>query len=177
LAKYYEEHGNPRAALDVWRRQFEEVPDFETYQKLQRLGEQVGNWNSLRSVLLDKLDPRRYATLLARVALDERNVAQALRIASRPGAFLIAETLLQVAQAAEAEHPQAALEIYRTQAERSISHRSRTSYAIAAGHLQRVRDLHRRLGEDKIWQGYITRLRQEHRRLRALQEELDRVGL
>jgi hypothetical protein len=48
---------------------------------------------------------------------------------------------------------------------------------MAADLLTRVRDLHRRLGEESTWQATITHLREEHRRLRALKEELDRAGL
>jgi len=40
-----------------------------------------------------------------------------------------------------------------------------------------VREMHRRLGEEGLWQLYLTRLRKEHRRLRPLQEELGRAGL
>lgn len=84
---------------------------------------------------------------------------------------------IRVAQAAEADHPRAALEIYRARAERAIAARGRGNYQVAAEHLLRVRALHRRLREEATWDSYIAHLREEHRRLRALQEELDRAGL
>jgi uncharacterized Zn finger protein len=113
---------------------------------------------------------------LITIALDEGDVARVLSIVSRPGVYCDLGTLLRVAQAAEAEHPRAALKIY-DRAERAITGRSRAGYAVAAEHLARVRELHRRLGEESLWQEYIVRLRNEHRRLRALKEELDRAGL
>ena len=100
-----------------------------------------------------------------------------LTIVSHPGALLTSEALIRVAQAAEADHPHAALEIYRSRAERAIAARGRASYQIAAEHLLRVRALHRRLGEEVTWNRYIAHLREDHRRLRALREELDIAGL
>ncbi len=177
LARHYEERGNPSAALDLWRREFEESPQLETYHELQRLGKKLGTWERLRSTLLDSLEPQRHATLLIDVALEEGNVARALEIVSQPRGWVGLERLMRVAQAAERDHPRAALEIYRSQAEQAIHSRNRPSYALAAEYLGRVRDLHRRLGEESTWRAYITRLREEHRRLWALKEELDRVGL
>jgi tetratricopeptide (TPR) repeat protein len=177
LARHFEEHGDAQAALDMWRRQFEESPRFETYQDLRRLATQTGGWDQLRSTLLGNLDTPRYATLLIDIALDEGNIDRALEIASQPGALMRAETQMRVAQAAEADHPRAAIEIYRSRAERAIAARGRGNYVTAAELLLRVRDLYRRLGEESTWQGYITRLREAHTRLWALKEELDRAGL
>jgi uncharacterized Zn finger protein len=104
-------------------------------------------------------------------------VAWAIEIVSRPGAFLGQDGRIRVARAAEADHPKAAAGLYRAEAERLIAAQGRANYVVATEHLLRVRDLHRRLGEEAAWTVYVARLRQEHRRLRALREELDRVGL
>ncbi len=177
LARYFEEHGDQEAALELWRRQFAEWPRFETYQELRQLAGELGTWETLRPTLLKALDPQRQASLLLQIALEEGEVAWALEIIARPGARLSDNDLIRVAQAAEPDHPRAALEIYRRRAERAIAARGRGSYQIAAGHLLRVRDLYHRLGEDAAWEAYIAHLRQEHRRLRALQDELNKAGL
>jgi uncharacterized Zn finger protein len=177
LARHFEEQGDQAAALELWYRRFEESPGFETYQELRRLGGELGTWESLRATLLEALDPVRQASLLLNIALDEEDVAWALEIVSHPGALFTPEALIRVAQAAEAEHPHAALEIHRSRAERAIAARGRARYQVAAEHLLRVRALHSRLSEEANWNTYITHLREEHRRLRALQEELDRAGL
>jgi uncharacterized Zn finger protein len=177
LARYFEEHGDQEAALDLWRRQFAERPWLETYQELRRLAGELGTWETLRPALLKTLDPQRQASLLLQIALDEGDVAWALEIISRPGALFSANALIRVAQAAEPDHPRAALEIYRRRAERAIAARGRGNYQTAAGHLLRVRDLYRRLGEDATWETYIAHLRQEHHRLPALQDELNKAGL
>ncbi len=177
LARYFEEHGDQEAALELWRRQFAEWPWLETYQELRRLAGELGTWETLRPALLKTLDPQRQSSLLLQIALDEGDVAWALEIISRPGALFSADALIRVAQAAEPDHPRAALEIYRQRAERAIAARGRANYQTAAGHLLRVRDLYHRLGEDAAWETYIAHLRQEHQRLPALQDELNKAGL
>jgi uncharacterized Zn finger protein len=177
LARHFEEQGDAQAALDMWRRQFEGSPRFETYQDLRRLGNQTGVWGRLQPALLGNLDAQRYATLLIDVALDEGNVDRALEILSQPGALVTTDTQMRVAQAAGSDHPHAALEIYRSCAERAIAARGRVNYVTAAELLLRVRDLYERLGEESTWQRYITRLREAHTRFWALKEELDRAGL
>ncbi|MBN1656956.1 MAG: hypothetical protein JXA93_01070 [Anaerolineae bacterium] len=177
LAAHYEEHGDLEAALALRQHQFEKEPRHEIYLTLQRLGQQTGVWEQLRPSLLARLDPHRHASLLITIALDEGDVARALDLVSQPRVYCDPGTLVRVAQAAEVEHPLAALKIYYDQAERAIAGRSRAAYAVAAERLARVRDLHRQLGEESLWQEYIARLRNEHRRLRALKEELDRAGL
>jgi uncharacterized Zn finger protein len=134
-----------------------------------------------QAYLLLKLDRIEEAVEIARQHFAGRpglvlDFANRLEIVSQPRAWLSAETLVRVAQAAEATHPRAALEIYRSQAEQAIRGKNRASYVLAAESLGRVQELHRRLGEG-IWQAYVTRLREEHRRLRALKEELDRARL
>ncbi len=177
LARYFEEHGDRPAALDARRRQFEESPELETYRELRRLAGELGTWPSLRPALLNMLDPIRQARLLLDIALDEGDVAWGLEIASRRGVWLGREAYSRLAQAAEADHPRAALEIYRSLAEQTIAARDRGNYRAAAGHLLRVRELYRGLDEEAAWQTYIAGLREGNRRLRALREELDRVGL
>jgi len=177
LARYFEGHGDQEAALELWRRQFTEWPRFETYQELRRLAGELGIWETLRPALLKTLDPQHQVSLLLQIALDEGDVAWALEIIARPGARLSANELIRVAQAAEPDHPRAALEIYRRRAERAIAARGRGNYQTAAGPLSRVCDLYHRLGEDAAWETYIAHLRQEHRRLPALQDELSKAGL
>ncbi|HBY99399.1 MAG TPA: hypothetical protein DEP84_36590 [Chloroflexi bacterium] len=173
LARHFEQHGDRQAALDLWRRQFEASPALQTYQTVQELG----IWEQLRPALLAALDPVRDAALLLDISLAEGDVARALEIARQPGAWIDSPHSLRLAQAAAADHPRAALDMYRRFAERAIAARSRGNYQIAAGYLQQVRDLQRRLGETADWEAYIAHLRQEHRRLRALQEELERARL
>ncbi len=87
------------------------------------------------------------------------------------------ELSIRVAQAAEESRPRAALQLYAQEAESLIRARGRSNYATAAAYLIRVCELYRRLGEPGAWDAYIAALREDNRRLRALKEELARVGL
>lgn len=177
LARHFEKHGHQEAALDIWRRQFGDFPGFDTYRELRRLATDLGIWETLRPALLAELDPKRHASLLLEIALDEKDVARALEIAATPGTWLDIDQFVRVAEAAEGEYPLKALEIYRRLAERAIAARSRANYQVAAGYLRRVRELYRRLDEEEAWEAYIARLREENKRLRALQDELNKAGL
>ena len=85
--------------------------------------------------------------------------------------------LIGIAQAAEKTRPQESVRIYQDAAQRLIKLRGRDNYVTAATYLARVRKLYQRLGEDKTWQALIADIRQQNSSLRALKEELGKVGL
>jgi uncharacterized Zn finger protein len=85
--------------------------------------------------------------------------------------------VLAVAHAAEAERPQAAVDLYVQATTRLIDSRGRGNYVEAAQVLARVRTLLLRLNEMVRWTELIAQIRQENRRLRALQDELNRAKL
>jgi uncharacterized Zn finger protein len=177
LARHFEKCGDQEAVLDIWRRQFRDLPGFDTYRELRRLAADLGVWETLRPKLLAELDPKRHTSLLLEIALDEKEVARALEIVATPGVWLDIDQFERVAEAAEAEYPLKALEIYQQLAERAIAARGRANYQAATDYLKRVRELHRRLGEDKTWEAYISQLREENKRLWALQDKLDKAKL
>ncbi|MGD2178197.1 MAG: hypothetical protein PVG71_10285 [Anaerolineae bacterium] len=80
-------------------------------------------------------------------------------------------------RAAEQERPREAIRLYADAVNELIAARGRQNYATAATYLTRVRDLYRRLGEAPTWETYIARLLENNRRLRALRDELNKVGL
>ena len=82
-----------------------------------------------------------------------------------------------MAQAASETHPHAAVDIYLQQAEILIEGRGRENYRRACDCLTRVRDIHRKLGEEPAWNDLIVGMRERHRRLPALREELESSGL
>jgi len=84
---------------------------------------------------------------------------------------------MRVAQAAETNHPQAALDIYRRRAEALINMRGRDNYHAAAELLGRARKLYQQKDENPVWQENIASLREELSRLPALQDELNQAGL
>ena len=82
-----------------------------------------------------------------------------------------------VAAAAEASRPQAAIDIYQQQTDGLIGLRTRGHYRDACRLLGRMRSLYQGLEEEALWATYIRRLSERHHNLRALKDELAAAGL
>jgi uncharacterized Zn finger protein len=177
LAQYAEKKGELSAALDWLQQHFQESPQFKTYQALRELANQLGQWDQLRRKLVAELQDKKLWSVLLEIALDEGDVARALGLLPHIQTWHKDEYEMRVAQAAESDFPQAALDIYRQRVENLITWRGRENYRAAAGLLVRVRNLYRRQKDQATWEGYITDLRQEYRRLPAFQDELNQAGL
>ena len=119
--------------------------------------------------------------MLTEIYLKEGLVDQALasvkRVVSGMWGIYHSPLSIRVAQAAESRRPQESIRIYMEAAKQLIRARERDSYTTAANYLARVRKLYQRLGEDKTWQALIADIRQQNSSLRALKEELNKVGL
>ena len=84
---------------------------------------------------------------LIEIALDEGNAARALELLPRVERHAWRDYKQEVAEAAEKDHPQEALALYREMAERAIAERHRGAYQQAAQHLKRVKALSKRLAK------------------------------
>ncbi len=178
LAQHAEKSGDLSGAIQWWRQSLQQTPSLQSYQTIRDLAQRLGAWPETRRELLSELEARKLGHILLEIALDEGEVARALELLSqsRSGWHGI-NYELRVAQAAEAEYPQAALEIYRRRAEQLIAAHGRDNYRSAAELLSRARDIYRRQNAESTWQSYITALRQNNRRLPALQDEFKKAGL
>ena len=179
LKERYRERGELAEALDLASRLLERRPNLAGYLEVRDLSRALGVWQESRLKLLDRWTAAGEYGLLTDVYLEEGEVDLALRSVNRrrPGSFYDVDQLIRVAQAASETHPQAALDIYRQQAESLIEARGRDNYRQASAYLTRVRDLYRRLSQESVWAEIIAGLRERHRRLPALREELSNAGL
>lgn len=174
----YLAEGDRAAALDMAERVFRTRPTLDGYRELRELAGGLGRWEALRPQVLSFLRDQVQIALLLRVHLLEGEIDGALALLDASRSSLYEPGIeLEVARAAEATHPRAALAIYRGYAQRYIDQRSRDNYAEASRLLARVRSLHEALGETDEWARYIADLRDRHRTLRALKEELVAAGL
>ena len=180
LENYYRSNGRDSAALAFAERVFRLRPSLDKYKELRELAKRLGGWDTLRPDLLAFLGETRNPVLLVRIYLEEGQIDNALEVLEswqQRNYFIGGEVRIEVARAAEESRPRAALEIYRRFAEILIKQRGRGNYATAGELLSRVRDLHRRLGEEADWRNYVGDLRERNRSLRALKEELAAAGL
>jgi uncharacterized Zn finger protein len=182
LKKRAIEHKDPAAALELAEKIFRAQPSLERYKEIRKLAKKGGRWDELRPRLLGFLKEKGHAYVLIPVYLEEGEIDRALEAVKpgRPAAYGYGYgygMALDVAKAAEKTRPEAALEIYRRQAEGLINQRGRGAYQQACTFLKKVRALYRRLDKDEDWTRYVGRLREQHRSLRALQEELTKAKL
>ena len=179
LKERYRERGELAEALALAGRLLERRPHLAGYQEVRELSQALGVWQESRQQLLDRWSAAGEYGLLTDVYLEEGEVDLALRSVNRrrPGFLHGVDQLIRVAQAASETHPQAALDIYRQQAESLIEARGRDNYRQACAYLTRVQDLYQQLSRESEWIGFIAGLRERHRRLPALKEELSNAGL
>jgi uncharacterized Zn finger protein len=177
LAHHAEQQGDRTLALEHWRQHFRESPRLETYQQIQGVAEPLGQWASIHQEMLAQLETNEMWHLLLAIALDEGDVVRALDLLPCLKGWYAGDYEIKVAQAAEADYPQAALDIYCRHVQRLIDARGRGNYQSAAELLSHVRALCLGQGTSADWEQYIADLREQHRRLPALQDELNQAGL
>jgi len=187
LKQYYQTRNDHATELEIADTMFRKYPNLADYKEIRDLARQLGRWETLRPELLDFLEKAQNNTLLIEIALNEGEIDKALELVKAEqqkrttgyGSYYYRyyDMSIRVAQAAEETRPREAIELYRQQAEGLIAQRGRQNYQAACKHLARMRTLYERLGENEIWTNYIARLREENRSLRALKEELAKVGL
>lgn len=168
--------GDKAGALELVLEAFRSQPSMERYKEARKLASALSRWKAVvRPELMQLVSEDRYVNFRVRLHILEGELGPALAAVSR---MHVGNGLqLEVARAAEEKRPKAALGLYRNAAEHLIALRGRKRYRAACGHLESVRDLHARLGEQEAWLSYVANLRAENRQLRALREELDRARL
>lgn len=186
LKRYYLSRNDKAKGLEIAVELFrKQSPALAYYQEIRLLAKVLNRWNDLRPLLIEQLKEAKQTYLLIQIALDEKDVEEALALlktiqnnvvgygSSYGGSGLD----IEVARAAEENFPRNALEIYQNRIDRLINLRGRESYQQAAQYLVRVRDLYNKISESERWTTYITSLREKNRALRALKEEMQAAGL
>ncbi len=176
LAKYYRQHGTLQEAVEAQQGVFLNSPSVESFKTLREVSQKAKNWDEVRAGVLDELEGKKRFDALIEIALYEGDVARALeRLPLVKGGWHDYKS--EVAQAAEKDHPEAAIAIYQEMAERTIENRHRSSYQQAVAHLKRAKKLYGRLGTEGAWAAYLQALRARYPTLRAFQEELQKARL
>lgn len=177
LVKYHREYGDSQAALE-WQKQLcLASPSLTHYETLKDLAHRVGDWEQLRSHILETLESKNQIGILIDIALSEENIERALDLLPKLSAWSRATYVLNVAKAAEKKMPKAAIALYQQMVEQYIAQRNRSSYQVAAQHLKQVKALYEKLNAPSDWSVYIKHLRSQYPTLRALQDELNKAKL
>ena len=179
------ERNDLAGALPLEEQLFWQTPNTATYQKLKDRAQALDRWESLRPEVLTRLEREKKYGLLTEIYLLENEVGLALDtlpLAQKQGPYwgysLMSEGLsIQVARAAEVSYPSEAIDLYMDRVKRLIDSRGRENYATAAKYLLRVRELYQGLKAVQTWEKLIADIYENYRQLRALKEELAKVGL
>jgi uncharacterized Zn finger protein len=186
LKQYAQDHNDPQQALALAETLFWAQPSLAGYQELQTLGQPLQRWTTLREDILQRLkEDQRYSSLRIEIYLGEGEVKLALETLAEAessrtpgwGWYGAKPMRVRVAEAAEKEFPYQAIDIYMQVVFDLVGARGRQNYTSAATYLLRVRDLYRRLGDPARFTSLVQNLRDANKRLRALNEELKKVGL
>lgn len=138
---------------------------------------ELGRLEEVRADALSALKREKKTGALVEIALDEGDVAGALELLPCAGRHGRPDYRQEVAEAAEKDHPQEALALYREMSGSAIGERPRGSYQKAAQHLKRARALYERLGARDDWDAHLRELRARYANLPALQDELRKARL
>lgn len=182
LRDYAATHDDPEAALDLSRQLFWTRPSVDRYGRVRDTAQALGQWTEERTGILNRLNEAGQYDLLTRLHLSDGNVNQALQTVHQAersswyGGF--SNLKVDVARAAEADHPERAADLYLDLAGDLIDQRGRKNYARAAEHLTRIKHIyHDVMNDPSAWSELIAMIRDEYSNLPALQDELDKAEL
>jgi len=177
LAKYYRRHGPPQKALEWQRKVFQRQPTVGSFKALCEAGRKLDRLEEVRVESLSALERERKFGALVEIALEEGDVARALKLLPRADGRGRRERREAVAGAAEKDYPREALALYLEMAEESIAERHRNAYQKAARHLKRAKALRKKLGDEGGWDAYLRDLRARYANLPAMQDEMRKARL
>jgi uncharacterized Zn finger protein len=188
MLNHADRHDDAERALDLAEQLLWLRPSAGGFARVKEYAQTLGRWDTVRSQLLDRLHQDDQHGVLTRIYLNEGDVAEALetlrqqRAEGTPsGPFWSARSvpalMVEVAEAAEEEHPREAIRLYRERAEALIDQRGRGNYAEAARYLQRVKALHEQLDEMEAWTTLIEEVRDQDPHLPAMTDEFNKAGL
>jgi uncharacterized Zn finger protein len=176
LATYYRQYGTPQEAVEAQQRVLLAAPSVEAFKTLRQVSRKIGTWEQVRASVLDALQRQKHFGALVAIALHESDVTRALELLPRVSGGWH-DYKWEVAQAAEKEHPHAAITLYQELAERAIAQRSRGAYQQATTYLKRAKQLYGRPEAPADWEAYVQALRTRYPTLRALHDELRKAQL
>ena len=197
LEGQYTQYGMHDKALEAALTRFKNNPTDSTYESVKRAaqlkGLPPGSWAEVRPSLLATLRSKEQWAALVHIHLTEGEVADAIDAFDkyesphrRPAPPIYSgyypslprgDLAMRVAEAAEKDYPARSRAVYKRRAEEAIGYRGRDNYQRAAVFLARVKKLYQQEGKEGEWQTYIDDLRAQNKSLRALKEELDKLGL
>jgi uncharacterized Zn finger protein len=186
--EYHRRKRHDEAMALIWG-QYVGRPYLETYQKLKRHADRIGQWADWRGRALSAVRQAIAATKqrsarerwalavrtdhseLVRIFLWEKDLDAAWSEAKAAGCA--SDLWLDLAAKREKDHPEDALEAYRGQVEPMLAQKNNDAYRQAIGLLRKVRGLLVRLSRESEFAEYLSALRLAHKPKRNFMKLLD----
>jgi uncharacterized Zn finger protein len=184
LINLYQRQGNREAEFGWQLKRMQSEPSINHYIELQTASAAVGNWEIVRSQILEQLKQQQAYDVLTLAYLHDEawDLAwETLDKATTPQHhdpyWPMYRLDFTVAEKSRHVRPERAIPLYVKYARAEIDLRNRSNYARAAQLLQEVRTLYQQVNDDEGWQQFMADLRTEFKQLPALQDELNKAGL
>jgi uncharacterized Zn finger protein len=172
LVKYYDEQGDPKAALKFAEAGLVKRPWLQNYQRIQQMAESINSWTKVRSRLLKQLTENKRWNTLMEIAIYEQDAERALKLLKHLPTSQQSSVKLRIAQISE---PKGAIALYEELMQMAIERKNRSAYQEAIQYLQSIQKLQKLPKTSKNWKQYIQHIRDQYPTLKALHSELDRL--
>ncbi len=171
-------HGDEAVAL-MWKA-FHEQPELESFQRLRRVAERTGEWETWRPRALERVRgaykyPEAAGTTLVSIHAWETEFDAAWAAAHELGCerYMLSE----LAKRTEDTHPEEALVALKAEVTEVLQIAGRHNYALAIGLLRRIERISASLGRSDEFQAYVTQVRADNARRPAFGSMFDATGL
>ncbi len=180
--EYHRLKRHDEAMLLIWRL-FTDRPGLESYRELKQHATRCKQWSNWRNQALDHLHkllkkkPAKrkpgefyfdyasgFRTALVEIYLWEKNADAAWELAQE--GTLHDALWLQLATQREKQHPEDAIQVYRTLVESAVKQTNNAAYRQAVNYLTQLRKLMKRTGQEIAFESYLNALRTTYKRKR-----------
>jgi len=180
LRDYATEHDDLDHALDLSTRLFWTRTSLSAYKQVRSVAQRMNRWDEVRSEIYDQLHEQGQYALLTRIHLENDDVESALQTVQKSGSsrrYGGASLKMDVAEAAEDEYPEEAIQLYTKRGRSLIADRGRGNYRQAAELFQRVKALYDQ-HEPGAWNDVLEALYDDElHRLPAARDEFEKADL
>jgi len=169
-------------ALDLSRRLFWAQTSESAYERLRSVAQQLDRWDEVQADLHEQLRDEGNYALLTRLHLADDNVEAALETVPKADKsfswhYSRSPLPIEVAEAAEEEYPEDAIQLYTERGRSLIAERGRDNYRDAAKLFQRVKTLYDRT-QPGAWSDVLEALYDDElHRLPAARDEFEKADL
>lgn len=177
LARYAESQGNTSSAVEYWEQNFWETSTLDNYKLFSACAQPLSDWSTRYTNLVAALEKRKKWEVLFSILLHESDVELAIATLEKMSSHEYTQHAFAVAQAAEVEHPETAIEIYHKLVSRMIDSGGRDNYRDAVGRVLLIQALLKRIGQSQQWPIYISALRSHYSEEPVFLDELEKAGL